>query len=219
MMRTAVFGLQAMGSISMAYAELKTVQLDIDKVDMFRRMPEGNLTRRAAAVTTELYNAQHDLLYLVNISVGTPPQSLQLQLDTGSSDIWLPWANSQPCSGRARRCKEGVYKDKDSSTYKMLAHNQFTISYVDGTKITGDYFADTFTIGSAVIPMMTMGLAKSAAESDTVSDFEGIVGVGYEQGEAFYAQTGESYPNLISQLVETGAIHTHAFSLYLNDRG
>jgi hypothetical protein len=28
-------------------------------------------------------------LYFVNVSVGTPPQNLELQIDTGSSDIWM----------------------------------------------------------------------------------------------------------------------------------
>jgi len=27
--------------------------------------------------------------YYVNVSVGSPPQSVQLQLDTGSSDVWV----------------------------------------------------------------------------------------------------------------------------------
>lgn len=35
-----------------------------------------------------------DALYVANFSVGRPPQQLLLQLDTGSSDLWVPAADS-----------------------------------------------------------------------------------------------------------------------------
>jgi hypothetical protein len=50
---------------------------------------EGSLRRRANSLAATLYNAQGNLLYLVNATVGTPPQQFSLQLDTGSSDIWV----------------------------------------------------------------------------------------------------------------------------------
>jgi hypothetical protein len=72
---------------------------------------------------------------------------------------------------------------------------------------------------------MTMGLAKQSSEQDTTSEFQGIVGVGFDTGEAIYSQTqtatqaGVTYPNIISQLVNQGFIKTKAYSLWLNDRG
>jgi hypothetical protein len=202
---------------------LKVVSLDITQESAFPVAQSGLsseiLRARAQSVQATLFNAQSDLLYLVNITVGTPPQALQLQIDTGSSDIWLPWVNSPVCSGKIKRCNEGSYSNKASSTYHLLAANIFSISYVDNTKISGDYIQDVFNVGGVSIPKMTMGLAKTAAETETSSDFEGILGIGFDHGEAYYAQTGESYPNLISKLVSTGAIHTKAYSLFLNDRG
>lgn len=72
---------------------------------------------------------------------------------------------------------------------------------------------------------MTMGLAKQSTEQDTTSDFQGIVGVGFDVGEAIYSQTqtatqaGITYPNIISQLVSQSFIKTRAYSLWLNDKG
>src|SRR5689334_13941371 len=45
--------------------------------------------RRRATTTADLWNAQGDLLYLINTTVGTPPQAISLHIDTGSSDIWV----------------------------------------------------------------------------------------------------------------------------------
>jgi hypothetical protein len=177
--------------------------------------PQPRLQRRAAA-EARVYNAQSSLMYLVDVTVGTPPQALKLQLDTGSSDVWIPCVAAPPC--RAKRCIEGSFNPQRSKSFSVLDTNSFRIKYVDGTHIGGDYISDSFGIAGLSISNMTMGLATAANEQDSSAQFEGIVGLGFEHGEAAYAQKGVTYPNLISKLKSQGIISSRSYSLWLNDK-
>lgn len=99
--------------------------------------------------------------------------------------------------------------------------DEFSISYVDGTKIGGDYINETFGIAGITVKQMTMGVAKQAEEpnADESTPFQGIVGVGFDAGESIVSQTqGQSgYPNIISQMVLQNIISTRSYSLWLND--
>jgi hypothetical protein len=156
--------------------------------------PALRLRRRQGTAEATIYNAQGNLLYLVNTTVGTPPQSIELQLDTGSSDIWIPTSSSSICR-RDQRCVTGSYDSGASSTFEEVAPNIFQIAYVDGTQINGDYINETFGIAGATIQQMTMGTALQAEEpnADSSTPFQGIIGVAFDSGEAIISQAGPEY--------------------------
>jgi len=59
-----------------------------------------SLQPRADTVTASLGNAVTAGLYYANITVGTPAQPLMVQIDTGSSDVWVPASSASICSNQ-----------------------------------------------------------------------------------------------------------------------
>lgn len=185
------------------------------KADFVKRLVpnlEDKPLAKRATVAETLTNAQY--LYLANITVGTPPQPITLQIDTGSSDIWMSSSTASNCTGAAgaELCSGGTFNSGASSTYKVV-NNNFNISYVDGTGSVGDYITDTFKIGGATVQNQEMGLAFQTSIGT------GIMGLGYPIREA----TCRTYPcatqysTLVQNMVANKQINSAAYSLWLDD--
>lgn len=116
--------LTALTFVASCLASPGYLKLDFQK----RHQHEAWLSRRAdvdGAVDGILTQAANKLEYLVNITVGTPPQSLAVTLDTGSSDLWIPAASSALC--KKGQCDEGSFAPTLSNTYKLVEQGGFNI--------------------------------------------------------------------------------------------
>lgn len=153
-----------------------------------------------------------ETLYFMNVTIGTPAQSLRLHIDTGSSDLWVNTASSQLCESTGDPCTvSGTYVANSSSTYSFV-NSDFNISYVDGSGSAGDYVKDVVTFGGTSLDDQQFGIGY------TSSSLEGILGIGYPTNEVAVAYFGDSsYPNVPANLVEHGLINNNAYSLWLND--
>ncbi|KAK4175965.1 aspartic peptidase domain-containing protein [Triangularia setosa] len=183
-------------------------------MDIERRTPKSPLhrdkLRKRGSVEVDLDNQK--TLYFINGTVGTPPISLRLHLDTGSSDLWVNTASSSLCLQPSAPCKyAGTYSANSSSTYEYVG-SWFNISYVDGSGASGDYVSDTVTLGDAALNRLQFGIGYSS------NNAQGILGIGYPVNEV---QVGRAemkpYNNFPAQMVAEGLIQTNAYSLWLND--
>jgi|SRR5450432_211040 Eukaryotic aspartyl protease len=95
-MKSPIFsGLLAASSlISWAYANTPgTLRLNIIK----NREVERAQIQKRGTVQTTLGNEPLMGLYYANATIGTPGQEFSLQVDTGSSDVWVPSVSAPIC--------------------------------------------------------------------------------------------------------------------------
>lgn len=182
-----------------------------------QRLRSRSLAKRQT-VTEPIGNALN--LYFANVTIGTPGQMLQLQIDTGSSDVWMTASGAAYCRHSAANCEGGTFTSSKSSSYKLEQQGAFEIQYVDNTGSSGDYFQDNFGIGGVTIDALMMGLAQ------TTTIGTGIIGVGFASDESICQSqaasqnsdgTCQTYPTVVEQLVNQKKISTRAYSLWLDD--
>ncbi|OQV07901.1 hypothetical protein CLAIMM_12256 [Cladophialophora immunda] len=168
----------------------------------------ARLRRRTGTVEATLDNEL--TLYYANISLGTPKQSFRVQLDTGSSDLWVNEANSTYCESSEDVCQGGTYDRTSSSTYKF-ANANFDLTYADGSSASGIYATDTLHFGDVTLGSFQFGIGESSTADNNV------MGIGYMADESEDGTTGSTYANLPQALVDAGQISSNAYSLWLND--
>lgn len=71
--------------------------------------------------TTDFMSGRLDVLYYGGLNIGTPPQVMNVDIDTGSADLWI----SSDCP----ECFSNQYDSSASSTFRD-PDEEFSIAYV-----------------------------------------------------------------------------------------
>lgn len=120
-------------------------------------------------------SVQNDLQYVVSVKIGTPGVSLNLDFDTGSSDLWV-WSSEL----RSSSSGHNIYNPKNSSTAKIVKGATWNISYGDGSSASGNVYTDVVSIGDVTIPAQAVELSEklsSSFQQDGGSD--GLLGLAW----------------------------------------
>ncbi|MCJ1269736.1 hypothetical protein MMC22_009629 [Lobaria immixta] len=191
-----------------------TPQYDLTRV----RRPIAPKTpqRRDGGLSVDLVNDK--VLYLVNISIGTPPQTMSVQLDTGSSDLWVPSVDSNLCQEGA--CGEtGSFDSSTSSSFEVVHDaSPFHIKYVDNSEFDGTLFVDTLQIGETVVKNATMAIVDTA-QTPVISGLvgEGVWGISFPSGESSTDLQGDQpYQSILEKMKQDGVIKSISYSLWLD---
>ncbi|KAI0485412.1 aspartic peptidase domain-containing protein [Xylaria cf. heliscus] len=117
-----------------------------------------------------------DLLWLAPVSVGTPPQELIVDLDTGSTDSWFFSTETE----KSEVDGQTLWDPSKSSTSALIPNCSWSIIYGDWSTSSGTCYTDTLALGNLSIPNMTIESAKSVSEMFTSSSYmSGLVGLAW----------------------------------------
>ncbi|KAK7387400.1 hypothetical protein VNO78_28174 [Psophocarpus tetragonolobus] len=148
----------------------------------------------------------HNVTLTVSLTVGTPPQSVTMVLDTGSELSWLhckknPKINSifdphlsssynpTPCTSPVCTTRTRDFPIPASCDPKKLCHA--TISYADGTSIEGNLAGETFSMSGSGQPGIIFGCMDSGFSSNANEDSKTTGLMGMNRGSlSFVTQMG-----------------------------
>ncbi|RYP79779.1 hypothetical protein DL769_002801 [Monosporascus sp. CRB-8-3] len=157
---------------------------------------DGSAQRRTLPAVG-LYGAEST--YVVNASVGTPPQNLSLALTLSADESWVPDANDLFYEDY------GAFWPENSSTFVRPGEGSFGLKYMDGQAAYGDRIRETLWVGGAAVPNLTMGLAH---ETNTRL---GILALGFNRSSS-------GVPNFPDRMLAEGLVNSTAYSLWLDDQ-
>ncbi|KAL7622716.1 hypothetical protein AAE478_006394 [Parahypoxylon ruwenzoriense] len=147
------------------------------------KLPDGlakimaafNILRRDSG-SAKASPEQYDIQYLTPISIGNPPQELNLDFDSGSSDLWV-FSTEMPAGSVNGQTQ---YDPSKSSSAEEIQGATWNISYGDGSSSNGVVYKDVVNVGGVSFEGQAVEAATTVSTqftSDTNND--GLLGLAF----------------------------------------
>lgn len=177
----------------------KVLKLDFNVERNFTKYQKRDHT------ATAILDDSRDVRYFMDMYLGSNKQKVRVDIDTGSSDLWVHDEFYGPSW-------EGMFNQSQSSSFKYLPE-AFSILYNDGSRTLGLYAEDTVSLedGTSLNNFQFAVVNKSNSPSTPA-----IFGISRKVQEL--ART--KYDNFPYALVSQGIIDKPAYSIYMSkDKG
>ncbi|KAI1809267.1 secreted aspartic proteinase precursor [Poronia punctata] len=142
--------------------------------------PDGRKRSEGSVVTNP---EEYDSEWLTPVQIGTPAQTLYLDFDSGSSDLWVfsTDTNSRYVNGQT------LYSPGKSSTSQRLSGSSWGISYGDGSSSSGIVYKDVVSIGGLSVASQAVESAQTVSSSFTSeSNLDGLLGLAFSSLNTVY---------------------------------
>lgn len=120
-----------------------------------------------------MIDQNQDSSYIATISIGTPPQQMNVVLDTGSSDLWI---TSDQCAN----CNTGTPLFQTSkSTSAQYSSTNVQLSYGSG-QVSGNLAQDIVTMAGFTIQKQIFAAVNVVSQNFLNGNVSGILGLAFE---------------------------------------
>ncbi|KAG2111936.1 acid protease [Suillus discolor] len=143
-------------------------------------------------------------LWYGEIDVGTPPQTFNVSIDTGSTDLFLPSVYCVDCEGH------NMYHAVLSSTAQD-ERKGVTLSYGEG-EVMGDEYSDDVSLGGYKASSQTFLAANEYSSNFMYPEFQpdGLLGFAFEQISGLKAKS------VFETISDSGVLPKSVFSVKLS---
>ncbi|KAK8005032.1 acid protease [Apiospora arundinis] len=144
-----------------------------------------------------------NLTYTAEFGIGTPPQKIELRVDSSNLSVVPSHDGSQPpCEGEG--CPHGTYEETASSSSN--GKGKFQTQDAKGKLVDGQYFTDTWQVGNSNVRNVAFAANPATTRDGAITGLGGIL-----------KTNNTSYPSLTSAFASAGLATTSAFSVWLSD--
>ncbi|WWD09086.1 hypothetical protein V865_007206 [Kwoniella europaea PYCC6329] len=187
---------------------LINLNLDADLSSLFSWGDADNVAR----------GERGDTEWFTYLSIGTPPQSLPILPDTGSSDLFVFGPSCSSCN----LYNHTSFHSQQSSTYKNVS-DDWVYYYADGSGALGYTSTDIVSFGQdhdqrIVKAEMDFAIATQVGGSDFKSSFRsGVMGLGLDSMSTIRSHNvvADQGRTLFSRLVKTKQLSENVLSIRL----
>lgn len=139
--------------------------------------PDPTQSKRAQTVGIDIINSNADSSYIGAVSVGTPPQTFNVVLDTGSSDFWVASTQCRTCQVTSTfdTTKSSTIQQPQSST----GSQQVEIQYGSGS-VVGVLAQDVVNMGGFTVNPQTFLVVSQASQGLLDQSTSGIMGLAFQ---------------------------------------